>query len=46
MYPAAAGEFVATAINLRLQFAGSNSARPSELTVINGNKTDCFKRID
>lgn len=46
MYPAAAGEFVATAINLRLRFTGADTARPSELTVINGNKTETFERTD
>lgn len=46
VYPAAAGDFVARAINLRLRFTGSNTARPSELTVIHGNKAESFKRID
>jgi hypothetical protein len=46
VYPAAAGDFVATAINLRLRFAGSDTARPSELTVVNGNETESFKRTD
>jgi CubicO group peptidase (beta-lactamase class C family) len=46
VYPAAAGDFVATAINLRLRFAGDNAARPSELTVFNGNTTELFKRAD
>lgn len=46
LYPAAAGEFFATAINLRLRFAGTDPARPSELTVVNGNKADLFRRTD
>jgi CubicO group peptidase (beta-lactamase class C family) len=46
LYPAAAGEFFATAINLRLQFAGADPARPSELTVTHGSSTELFKRID
>lgn len=46
LYPAAAGEFFATAINLRLQFAGADPARPSELTALHGQKTELFKRID
>jgi CubicO group peptidase (beta-lactamase class C family) len=46
LYPAAAGEFFARAINLRLRFAGVDPARPSELTVVNGNKTELFKRTD
>lgn len=46
VYPAAAGEFFATAIDLRLRFAGGDQARPSELTVVNGNKTASFKRTD
>ena len=46
VYPAAAGDFVATAINLRLRFAGGNTARPSELTVVNGSKTESFRRAD
>jgi len=46
VYPAADGDFVARAINLRLRFAGDDAARPSELTVINGNKTESFKRAD
>ena len=33
----------ARAINLRLRFAGTDPARPSELTVVNGNKADLFK---
>ncbi len=44
VYPAAAGEFFASAINLRLQFAGADPARPSELTVIHGPTTEAFKR--
>jgi len=44
VYPVAAGEFVARAINLRLRFAGSDTARPPELIVVTGNKTDSFKR--
>jgi CubicO group peptidase (beta-lactamase class C family) len=46
LYPAAAGEFFATAINLRLRFAGVDPARPSKLTVVTGNKTELFKRTD
>jgi CubicO group peptidase (beta-lactamase class C family) len=47
LYPAAAaGEFFARAINLRLRFAGVDPAKPSELTVVNGSKTELFKRID
>lgn len=46
LYPAASGEFFARAINLRLRFAGAGPARPSELTVVNGNKTELFKRAD
>jgi CubicO group peptidase (beta-lactamase class C family) len=46
VYPAAAGEFFARAINLRLRFAGADPARPSELTVVNGSRTDLFRRID
>jgi CubicO group peptidase (beta-lactamase class C family) len=46
LYPAAAGEFVARAINLRLRFGGADPARPSELTVVNGAKTESFKRGD
>lgn len=46
VYPAASGEFLATAINLRLRFSGGDTARPSELTVINGGKTESFTRID
>jgi CubicO group peptidase (beta-lactamase class C family) len=40
------GEFFARAINLRVRFAGTDPARPSELTVVNGSKTELFKRID
>jgi CubicO group peptidase (beta-lactamase class C family) len=46
LYPAAAGEFFARALNLRLRFAGHDPARPSELTVVTGNKTEVFKRTD
>jgi CubicO group peptidase (beta-lactamase class C family) len=46
LYPAAGGEFFAKAINLRLQFAGTDPARPSELTVTHGPKTEVFKRIE
>jgi len=46
VYPAAAGEFIARAINLRLRFAGGDTARPPELTVVNGHKTESFKRTD
>jgi len=44
VYPAAAGEFVATAINLRLRFADGDM--PSELTLVTGSKTESFKRAD
>ncbi|HEV7138808.1 MAG TPA: serine hydrolase domain-containing protein [Steroidobacteraceae bacterium] len=44
VYPAAAGEFVARAINLRLLFAGDDPARPSEVTVVTGSNTVLFKR--
>jgi hypothetical protein len=45
LYAAADGEFFARAINLRLRFAGGvDPTRPSELTVVNGNKTELFKR--
>jgi CubicO group peptidase (beta-lactamase class C family) len=44
LYPAAAGEFFATALNLRLRFAGVDPARPTELTVVNGTQTELFKR--
>jgi hypothetical protein len=46
VYPAATGEFFAKAVNLRLRFAGGDQARPSELTIVNGNKTESFKRTD
>jgi len=46
LYPAAAGDFVATAINLRLRFSDGDAARPSELTVVTGSKTESFKRTD
>ena len=46
IYPAAVGEFVARAINLRLRFAGGEAARSSELTVVSGNKTELFKRTN
>lgn len=46
VYPAAAGDFLAIAINLRLRFAGSDMARPTELTVVTGNKTETFRRTD
>ena len=46
VYPSAAGDFVATAINLRLQFADSDKAPPSELTVVTGNMTESFMRTD
>jgi hypothetical protein len=42
----AAGEFFSRAINLRVQFAGADPARLSELTVIHGPKTELSKRID
>ncbi|MDA9392630.1 hypothetical protein WN73_19065 [Bradyrhizobium sp. CCBAU 45394] len=45
-YPAVTGEFVARALNLRLRFSGDESGRPSELTVVTGNKTELFKRAD
>jgi len=44
LYPAAAGEFFAKALNLRLRFDGHDSALPSELTVVASNKTELFKR--
>jgi hypothetical protein len=44
LYPTAAGEFFAKAINLRLRFGEADPARPSELTVIHGPKTAVFKR--
>jgi hypothetical protein len=40
------GEFFATAINLRLRFAGGDAVRPLELTVVRGDKTELFKRTD
>ena len=46
LYPAATGGFFARALNLRLRFAGADPARPSELTVVHGNKTESFKRTD
>lgn len=46
LYPTAAGEFFATAINLRLRFAGTDPARPSELTIVTGSKTETFTRAD
>jgi len=46
VYPAAAGAFSARAINLQLRFAGADPARPSELTVVTGSKTELFKRAD
>lgn len=46
VYPTAAGDFVARAINLRLRFAGGDTARPSELTIVNGSRTELFKRTD
>ncbi|UWU73331.1 beta-lactamase family protein [Bradyrhizobium huanghuaihaiense] len=46
VYPAVAGDFVARALNLRLRFAGDDTARPSELTVVTGNKTELFKRTN
>jgi CubicO group peptidase (beta-lactamase class C family) len=46
VYPTAEGEFFARAINLRLRFAGGDTATPPELTVVNGNKTESFKRTD
>jgi hypothetical protein len=46
VYPAAAGDFVAKAINMRLRFAGEDTARPSELTVFNGNRTELFRRTN
>jgi hypothetical protein len=46
VYPAAGGGFFARAIDLRLRFTGgADPARPSELTVVNGAKTDVFRRI-
>ncbi len=46
VYPAAEGEFFAKAINLRLRFAGSDPARPSEVSVLHGQQSEPFKRID
>ena len=46
LYPSTAREFFSRAINLRLRFAGADPARPTELTVIHGDKTELFKRID
>ena len=46
VYPATDGGFAAGAINLRLRFAGDDAARPSELTVVNGSKSEAFKRTD
>jgi CubicO group peptidase (beta-lactamase class C family) len=46
VYPATAGEFFAKAINLRLQFTGADPARPTELTVTHGSKTEVFERIE
>lgn len=46
VYPAGVADFVARAINLRLRFAGDDAARPSELTVVNGSRTELFKRSD
>ena len=46
VYPSAAGDFFARAINLRLRFAGADPARPSELTVVTGSKTEIFQRTD
>jgi hypothetical protein len=46
VYPAAAGEFFSKAINLRLRFAGSEPTKPSELTVVHGDKSELFKRTD
>jgi CubicO group peptidase (beta-lactamase class C family) len=46
LYPSADREFFGKAINVRLRFEDEGSARPSELTVIHGAKTDLFKRTD
>ncbi|KJC58180.1 hypothetical protein UP10_24700 [Bradyrhizobium sp. LTSPM299] len=46
LYPGMGGEFFATAINLRLRFAGVDPARPSELTIVTGSKTETFTRAD
>ena len=47
LYPtAAAGEFFAKALNMRLKFGEADPARPSELTVVHGPKTAVFKRTD
>jgi CubicO group peptidase (beta-lactamase class C family) len=45
VYRSAAGDFIAKAINLRLRFADGDTASPSEVTVITGNKTESFKRV-
>ena len=46
LYPTAAGEFFAKALNMRLKFGETDLARPSELTVIHGPKTAVYKRAD
>jgi hypothetical protein len=46
LYPATAGEFFSKAINLRLRFAGSEPATPSELTVFHDQKSELFKRTN
>jgi CubicO group peptidase (beta-lactamase class C family) len=46
LYPTAGREFFGRAINLRLRFGDPDPARPSELTVIHGAKTELFKRTD
>jgi len=46
LYPAAtAGQFFSKAISLRLRFAGSEPEKPSELTVVHGQKSELFKRM-
>ncbi|MGY3617748.1 serine hydrolase domain-containing protein [Bradyrhizobium sp. USDA 10063] len=46
LYYSTTGEFFSKAINLRLQLGGNNPERPSDLTVIHGQKTELFKRVD
>jgi CubicO group peptidase (beta-lactamase class C family) len=46
LYPAAAGGFFARAINLQMRFTGPDPAKPSELTIVNGSKTELLTRVD
>jgi hypothetical protein len=46
VFPTAAGEFFARAINLRARFGGSDAARPTSLTIIFPGKTIDFNRVD